>query len=154
MGVGGGGRRQEKRWHGSPLLPRHTEASICSQGIQLRTAWPVHSLVALGLLSQPEMPEWGCLGPWGAGDWTSSEAASPATQMGPSKLCPTCCAKLIQSCLTLCDPMDCRPPGSSVHRILQARRLEGLPFPAPGDLLDPEDRTCVSCVSCIGRQVL
>ena len=29
-----------------------------------------------------------------------------------------------QSCLTLCDPMDCRPPGSSVHRILQTRILE------------------------------
>ena len=29
-----------------------------------------------------------------------------------------------QSCLTLCDPMDCNPPGSSVHGILQARTLE------------------------------
>ena len=30
-----------------------------------------------------------------------------------------------QSCLTLCDPMDCNPPGSFVHGILQARILEG-----------------------------
>ena len=29
-----------------------------------------------------------------------------------------------QSCLILCDPMDCSPPGSSVHRILQARILK------------------------------
>ena len=29
-----------------------------------------------------------------------------------------------QLCLTLCDPMDCSPPGSSVHGILQARILE------------------------------
>ena len=29
-----------------------------------------------------------------------------------------------QSCLTLCDPMDCSLPGSSVHGILQARTLE------------------------------
>ena len=29
-----------------------------------------------------------------------------------------------QSCLTLCDPVDCNPPGSSVHGILQARVLE------------------------------
>ena len=28
-----------------------------------------------------------------------------------------------QSCLTLCDPMDCSPPGSSAHRILQGRIL-------------------------------
>ena len=35
------------------------------------------------------------------------------------------CGSLVtQSCLTLCNPMDCSPPGSSVHRILQARILE------------------------------
>ena len=33
-------------------------------------------------------------------------------------------AKSLRSCLTLCDPMDCSPPGSSVHGILQARILE------------------------------
>ena len=33
-------------------------------------------------------------------------------------------AKLLQLCLTLCDPMDSSPPGSSIHRILQARILE------------------------------
>ena len=40
-----------------------------------------------------------------------------------------------QSHPILCDPMDCSPPGSSsVHGILQARILEWLPFPTPGDL--------------------
>ena len=34
-----------------------------------------------------------------------------------------------QSCLTLCDPMDCSPPGSSVPGILQARILEWVAFP-------------------------
>ena len=33
-------------------------------------------------------------------------------------------AKSLHSCLTRCDPMDCNPPGSSVHGILQARILE------------------------------
>ena len=33
-------------------------------------------------------------------------------------------AKLLQLCPTLCDPMDCSPPGSSVHGIFQARVLE------------------------------
>ena len=41
-----------------------------------------------------------------------------------------------QSCLTLCDLMDCSPADSSVHWILQARILE-LPFPPPGDLPNP-----------------
>ena len=35
---------------------------------------------------------------------------------------------IAQSCLTLCDPMDCNPPGSCVHRILQAMILEWI-FP-------------------------
>ena len=34
------------------------------------------------------------------------------------------CAESLQSCLNLCGPMDCSPPGSSVHGILQARMLE------------------------------
>ena len=38
--------------------------------------------------------------------------------------------------VTLCDPMDYRPPGSSVGGVLQARILKGLPFPPPGDLPD------------------
>ena len=33
-------------------------------------------------------------------------------------------AKLLQSCMTLCDPMDCSPPGFFVHVILQAQILE------------------------------
>ena len=39
-----------------------------------------------------------------------------------------------QSCLTLCNPMDCSPPGSSVHRILQASMLSGLLLPTLQDL--------------------
>ena len=35
-----------------------------------------------------------------------------------------CIYEVAQSCLTLCDPVDCSLPGSSVHRILQARILE------------------------------
>ena len=34
-----------------------------------------------------------------------------------------------QSCSTLCDPMDCNPPGSSAHRILLARILEWVAIP-------------------------
>ena len=47
------------------------------------------------------------------------------------RLCSACLrAKSFQSSLTLCDPMDCSPLGSSVHGILQAR--SGLPCPSPG----------------------
>ena len=42
-----------------------------------------------------------------------------------------------QLCLILCDLMDCSTPSSSFRGILQARILEWLPFPSPGDLPDP-----------------
>ena len=42
-----------------------------------------------------------------------------------------------QSCPSLCDPVDHSPPGSSVHGILQARILEWIAIPSPGDLPDP-----------------
>ena len=38
---------------------------------------------------------------------------------------------------TLCDPTDCSPPGFSVRGILQARILEWVAIPSPGDLPDP-----------------
>ena len=40
--------------------------------------------------------------------------------------------QLLQTCPTLCDPMDCSPPGSSVHGILQARILEWVTMPSSG----------------------
>ena len=39
--------------------------------------------------------------------------------------------KSLQSCPTLCDPIDSSPPSSPVPGILQARTLEWLPFPSP-----------------------
>ena len=44
---------------------------------------------------------------------------------------------VIQPCPTLCDPMDCSPPGSSIHGILQARILEWVAIPFSRDLPDP-----------------
>ena len=44
---------------------------------------------------------------------------------------------LLQSSPTLCNHMDCSPPGSSVHWILQAVTLERVAIPPPGDLPDP-----------------
>ena len=43
-------------------------------------------------------------------------------------------AKLLQSCLTLCNPMNCTPPGSSVHGILQARMLAWIAMPSSGGI--------------------
>ena len=45
------------------------------------------------------------------------------------------------SCLTLCDPMDCSPPGLSVHGILQAKLLEWVATPFPRRSSQPRDQT-------------
>ena len=44
-------------------------------------------------------------------------------------LCRYLCVLVSQLCLALCNPMDCSPPGSSVHGILQARTLELIVIP-------------------------
>ena len=59
-----------------------------------------------------------------------------------------------QSCLTLCQPMECNPPGSLVHGISQARILEWVAISFSSGSSWPRDRTLVSCVSCIGRWIL
>ena len=43
--------------------------------------------------------------------------------------CTAAAAKLLQSCLTLCDPIDSSPPGSPIPGILQARTLEWVAIP-------------------------
>ena len=53
----------------------------------------------------------------------------------------------VQSCLNLCDPMDCSPPGSSVHRILQARILEWVAIPSSRGSSQPGDQTQVSRIA-------
>ena len=63
-------------------------------------------------------------------------------------------AKSPQSCPTLCDPMYCSPPGSSVPGILQARILEWVAMPSSRESSWPRDLTHIPYSSCIDRQVL
>ena len=76
----------------------------------------------------------------GCESWTIKKAAAAA--------------KLLQSCPTLCDPIDGSPPGSSIHGILQARILEWVAISFSKGSSQPMDRTHISFVSCIGRRVL
>ena len=59
-------------------------------------------------------------------------------------------AKLLQWCLTLCDAMDCSPPGSSDHGILQARILEWVVMSSSRGSSRLRDPTRVSYASCTG----
>ena len=64
------------------------------------------------------------------------------------------CTKSLQSCPTLCDPMNFNPPGSSIHGILQARILEWIAMPSSRGSCRPRNRTYIPWVFCIGRRVL
>ena len=67
--------------------------------------------------------------------------------------CCVCCL-LAQPCLTLCDPMNCNLPGSSVHGISQARILERVSISYSRGSSWPRDWTRVFCFSSVGRQFL
>jgi len=56
-----------------------------------------------------------------------------------------------KSCLRLCDPMDCTPPGSPVHGISQARTVKWTAIFFFRGTSQPKDQTHVSC---IGRRIL
>ena len=61
---------------------------------------------------------------------------------------PSLCVCLVtQSFLTLCDPVDCSPPVSSVHEILQARILEWVAMPSSRGSSQPSNQTQVSCIA-------
>ena len=64
------------------------------------------------------------------------------------------CAKSLQLCSTLCDPVDCSLPGSPVHGILQARILEWVAISSSRGSSQPRGQTYVCYVSCIDRRVL
>ena len=57
-------------------------------------------------------------------------------------------------CPTLCNPMDCSLPGFSVHEILHAIILEQITISYSRGFSQPRVQTHVSCLSCIGRQIL
>ena len=81
---------------------------------------------------------WPQLSEWGAGGCVRQGLVRPCVH-----------AKSFWSCSTLCDLMDCSLPGSS-----QARILAWVIMPSSRGSSQPRDRTCVSYVSCIGRQIL
>ena len=59
-----------------------------------------------------------------------------------------------QLCVTLCNPMDCSPPGSSVHEILQTRILEWVAISSSRGSSWPRDQTYVFYIPFTGRQIL
>ena len=69
------------------------------------------------------------------------------SQLGGSSSSSVRVVLVAQSCLTLWDPMDCGPPGSSVHGIFQARILEWIAILFSRGSSWPRDQTWVSCIA-------
>ena len=92
--------------------------------------------------------------PWAALTFSSDSGLYPAPYLNASLeyLCCRCLAA--KSRPTLCDPMNCSLPGSSIHGILQARILEWLAISFSKGTSPPRDQTSVSFVSCTGRRIL
>ena len=59
----------------------------------------------------------------------------------PVEYCAVSCVKSLQSCLTLCNPLDRSPPGSSVHGVSQARILEWVVISFSRGSSQPRDQT-------------
>ena len=77
----------------------------------------------------------------------------PTLFLGSELLSLCVCSVPPQSRPTVCDPMDCSLPGSSVHGIFQARILEWVVISFPRGSSGPRNQTHVSCVCCIGRRI-
>ena len=82
---------------------------------------------------------------------STEDCLSPAVGCGSVPGCMH--ANSFQSCPTLCDPMDCSLPGSSIHGISQARILEWVSISSSRGSSQPRDLTHVSWGSCLDRQI-
>ena len=96
-----------------------------------------------------------CMAFWAWLTWLQSrhhQLSGLASVLCPSQLC--CGSSVALSCPALWNPMDCSPPGSSVHGFLQARPLERLAISSSRGSSWFRDRTHISCIPCISRHSL
>ena len=162
----GKGGRQEVPHH-RPWVPRMARLSSPEERFQLRKVYWVFFLnlplqkmgVAFYAFSvAATIPNYlnRCL--YWEGTPQRGKLLQPDPRLGSPTLSPsvrTCLhAKSLQSCVILCDSMDCSPPGSSVYGTLQTRILEWVAMYSSRGSSQPRDQNCISCISCIDRQVL
>ena len=101
------------------LLETHTQKLWVSGLLPSSLAWME------ALVGAPETSSWIKL------LWTCASHHPSLENLVPLQITHLCAAKSLQSCLTLCDPIDGSPPGSPVPGILQQEYWSGLPFPSP-----------------------
>ena len=117
---------------------------------QARTNWQIPSRTTLKGLMTPSVFLDSCSrGLW---TWGGRVEGLGGRQAGAGRLAAlnhTCLVCMLNrfSCVRLCDPIDCSPPASSVHGILQARILEWVAIPFSRGSSWSRDQTWVSCIA-------
>ena len=132
-------------WVGSQEKVKPQGGKLSQQGTHLS---PGRGTLALWKISEAEaLKAWG-LGRWFSWVWRGEQRACHYKGYRFHWIVKVLVAQLF---LTLCDPMNCSPPGSSVHGMLQARILEWVAMLSSRGSSQPRDQTWVSC---IGRRIL
>ena len=112
-------KRRPKGWVGPLALPTPSQGGPISQ---VHASAFTHKAGSPPLICEPS---------------SHINFAQPPVSWSASALRPLHSLLVTQSCLTLCDRLDCNPSGSSVHGVLQARQEYRSPFPSPGDISNP-----------------
>ena len=81
-----------------------------------------------------------CFQTWTKSEWFKPSGDGVASQVNTGRACVHC-AKSLQSCPTLCDPMDCSPQAPLSMGFSRQEYRSGFPCPPPGDLQDPGVRS-------------
>ena len=76
----------------------------------------------------------------------------PQLRPAMAKYMDVCVCVCALSCVQLCDPMDCSPPGYSARGIFQVRILEWFAISYSRRSFQQRDQTHISCISCIGKE--
>ena len=108
---------------------------------QGRSMWPSEMLASSIVTSHLGLNPAQCAEKFPGKHWQTISLGLCVQQM--EKACYSCVC-VSQSCPTLCNPMDCSPAGSSVHGILQARKLEWVAIPFSRGSSQPRGQTWVS----------
>ena len=112
--------------------------------------WRILKKLKVELPYDPEIPPLGLLSK-GSETNMSNKSVLPHSQQHYSEGMH---AKSLKLCPSLCDPMECGPPGSSVHEILQAKILEWVAMPSFRGSAWPRNGTTISYLSCTGSRAL
>ena len=126
----------------TPGLPIHQQLP---EFTQTHVHWVNDAIQPSHPLSSPSLPTFNLSQHQAFFKWVRS--SHQVTKASGNSSTYLCVCLVTQSCLTLCDPMDYSPPGSSLHGLLQARILEKVAMPSTRGSFQPRDCTQIPCVT-------